>query len=166
MAHHDIPGYVSDDPGYGATPPGSTHEHTDANVWVIAKFGLWLVITALIVHVGIGLMYKMLIERARVTAEQPYPLASTADSPLPAEPRLQQDPAAEIATFRAKEERKLHNYGWVDKEKGTVHIPIDEAMKLAIERGLPARAEDATQPPVTSGLVPSDASSGRVLERR
>ncbi len=39
MAHHDIPGYISDDPGYGATPPGSSHEHTDANVWVIAKFG-------------------------------------------------------------------------------------------------------------------------------
>ena len=33
----------------------------------------------------------------------------------------------------------LDSYGWVDKNAGVVRIPIDEAMKLTLERGLPAR---------------------------
>jgi hypothetical protein len=166
MAHHDAAAHHSADDEYRETPSGATHEYTDANVWAIAKFGLWLVITALIVHVGIGLMYAMLIERSNVSVEQRYPLAPSIDAPLPPEPRLQQEPAAEIASFRAAEERRLHGYGWVDKEKGVVHIPIEEAMRLAIERGLPARAEDPAQPAAAPGPLASDSSAGRVLERR
>ena len=35
----------------------------------------------------------------------------------------------------------LGSYGWVDKNAGVVRIPIDAAMKLTLERGLPARTE-------------------------
>src|SRR5205085_2315542 len=77
------------DKQYMVTPEGAGYEHTDANVWQIAKFGLWLLITALVVHVGMGLMYKMLIEQAKTTGEQPYPLASTTEARLPPAPRLQ-----------------------------------------------------------------------------
>jgi topoisomerase IA-like protein len=31
----------------------------------------------------------------------------------------------------------LESYGWVDKDKGVVRIPIEEAMRLIAERGLP-----------------------------
>jgi len=40
------------DEQYSFTPEGSGYEHTDANVWQITKFGIWLVITAVVVHVG------------------------------------------------------------------------------------------------------------------
>jgi hypothetical protein len=33
----------------------------------------------------------------------------------------------------------LHSYGWVDRQRGVVHIPIDRAIDLIIERGLPTR---------------------------
>ena len=68
---------------YMSTPEGSGYEHTDANVWQIVKFGIWLVITAVVVHIGMGGMYMMLIEQAKVTGEQPYPLAATSASLLP-----------------------------------------------------------------------------------
>ena len=42
--------------------------------------------------------------------------------------------------MRAAEQQVLTTYGWVDRNAGVVRIPIDEAMKLAIQRGLPARA--------------------------
>jgi hypothetical protein len=34
--------------------------------------------------------------------------------------------------LREQQERRLHSYGWVDKEKGLVHIPIDRALDLSL----------------------------------
>ena len=43
--------------------------------------------------------------------------------------------------MRAAEEKELTTYGWADEEKRAVRIPIDQAMKLLVERGLPARKD-------------------------
>ena len=56
---------------------------------------------------------------------------------VPPEPRLQTDPQADLAAFRAAKHHRLTTYGWVDHARGIVHIPIDEAMKKIAERGLP-----------------------------
>ena len=40
--HSDAIDPTETNPEYRVTPPGAGHEHTDANVWLIAKFGLWL----------------------------------------------------------------------------------------------------------------------------
>ena len=60
----------------------------------------------------------------------------------------------------------LEGYGWVNKEAGIVHIPIEDAMRLTVERGLPSRSPDAGAAVETPGMMPSDASAGRVMERR
>jgi len=151
------------DDEYAFTPDGSTYEHTDANVWVIAKFGIWLAITALVVHFGIWGLWETLITQSQVTREQQYPLAT--QPRLPPEPRLQQFPANELDEFRRGEDTRLSSYGYVNKDAGIVHIPIAEAMRLTVERGLPSRTEDANQP-VNPGEMASDASSGQVMERR
>ena len=79
MAHHEpahshapahppvLHGTADDE--YAYTPEGSTYEHTDANVWVIAKFGIWLAITAVVVHFGIGVLYGALVEQAKDALE-------------------------------------------------------------------------------------------------
>ena len=113
-----------------------------------------------------GLMYSMLIERAKDTAEQRYPLAASRDPQMPPEPRLQQYPDSDISDFRASEERRLHGYGWVSKEAGVVHIPIEDAIRLTVERGLPVTARRPARPAAAPGMMASDASSGRVMERR
>ena len=46
-----------------------------------------------------------------------------------------------LAAVRAAEEKVLQTYGWVDKEQKIVRIPIDRAMELLAERGLPARKD-------------------------
>ena len=61
---------------------------------------------------------------------------------LPAEPRLQTSPRQDLIDFHTQEDVVLNNYGWVDKNAGTVRIPIDEAMRITVRRGLPTRAED------------------------
>ena len=108
----------------------------------------------------------MLIEQSKDLSAPRFPLAVNREAPLPAAPRLQQFPRNEIYEFRLKEEAELHGYGWVDKNAGVVHIPIEEAMRRVLEQGLPARADDPAQPAPTAGMLASDASSGRVMERR
>ena len=60
---------------------------------------------------------------------------------MPPEPRLQTNPREDLRELRAKEDELLGSYGWVDKNAGVVRIPIEDAMKLTVERGLPARTE-------------------------
>ena len=52
----------------------------------------------------------------------------------------------------------------MNKDAGVVHIPIEEAMRLTVERGLPSRRRATRRR--TPGLMPSDASAGRAMERR
>jgi hypothetical protein len=163
---HSVVGPSSSaDDQYLETPPGSTYEHTDAHVGPMIKFGLWLLVSAVIVHVGLAAMYWLLVRESTERATtQRYPLA--VNGRLPAEPRLQQFPRNELYEFRTKEDAALHGYGWVDKNAGTVHIPIEDAMRLMLQRGVfTSRPQDAS-PAAQVDLFPSDSSSGRMLERR
>ncbi len=53
----------------------------------------------------------------------------------PPGPRLQTDAAGDLQKFRADEERRLNTYYWIDKQKGIVHIPIEQAMKKLATTG-------------------------------
>ncbi len=149
---------------YAFTPPGAGYEHTDANVWILTKFALWLVISAVVIHAGLWLAFALFVEQRTAKTEAEFPLAIEAsDQPrLPAEPRLQRSPANEIYDFRRQEDAVVNGYGWIDKDAGTVRIPIEQAMRLMLERGLPART-DASETP---GMMPQDSSGGRTMERR
>ena len=64
-------------------------------------------------------------------------------------PRLQTDDGyQEITDIHAKEDLLLENYSWIDQGKGTVRIPIERAMELIAQRGLPVAPESTTSAPV------------------
>ena len=87
----------------------------------------------------VGLLYLffgyLTHERARTTAP-PLPITARHES-LPPEPRLQQSPSRDLKAFRAREDWELNNYHWLDKANGTVAIPIEQAMRMIVERGIP-----------------------------
>jgi hypothetical protein len=62
------------------------------------------------------------------------------------QPRLEGDERREINDFREQEEQTLNSYGWVDQQAGVVRIPIDRAMQLMAQRGLPTRPQSGTAP--------------------
>ncbi len=166
MVEHET-AHRSADAEYEATPPGSTYEHTDARVSIIVRFLFWVAVTTIAVHFGLAWMYEALIQQATVREGQliRYPLAQGQEPRLPPMPRLQADPTVDISVFRRQEERLLHSYGWQDREAGTVRIPIEEAMRLSVERGLVSGVESGSEP-APPGMMPTDASAGRVMERR
>ncbi|RMH19981.1 MAG: hypothetical protein D6696_09225 [Acidobacteria bacterium] len=62
---------------------------------------------------------------------------------LPPEPRLQASPEAELQQLRREMDQRTSSYGWVDEAAGMVHIPVDEAINVLLERGLNAPAASA-----------------------
>lgn len=58
---------------------------------------------------------------------------------LPAGPRIQADPAGDYQLLRRSEDEILTTYGWIDRQAGVVRIPVNQAMKLVVEQGLPVR---------------------------
>ncbi len=55
-------------------------------------------------------------------------------------PRLEIDERTELNEDRMAEEEKLNSYGYVDDNKVVVRIPIERAMDLIAQRGLPVRS--------------------------
>ena len=72
------------------------------------------------------------------TGPKANPLAASAPQ-LPPAPRLQNAPTRDIAQMRAAEDEVLNHYAWLDKQAGTVRIPIQRAIDLLADRGLPSR---------------------------
>ena len=68
---------------------------------------------------------------------QQFPLAAGQVKVRPA-PRLQTQPFKDVYLLKQGQNERLDSYGWVDKADGIVHIPIDRAIELTLERGLPA----------------------------
>ncbi len=117
--------------------PEVHHEHSDVNIRAILGFGAALFVVAAVVHVLIYLLFGYFDSRENAKVPAEYPLAATQGHREPPEPRLQTDPRQDLADLRAKEDEVLASYGWVDKNAGLVRIPIDAAVKLTLERGLP-----------------------------
>ena len=159
---------------YGPTPPGAKYEHTDIDPAVGYKFALWLtvamVLSFAIVYGAFWFFERQ--ERAASATAQQFPLAAqprTADDdptrrvqrPMPT-PALQTQPFMDVFTLRQGEAEKLSSYGWVDKDGGVARIPIDRAMEMVIQRGLPVRPTPAD----AVNVVTQDSSSGRTTVRR
>jgi len=65
---------------------------------------------------------------------------------LPPAPNLLVDEPATLRTYRATEAEILTTYGWLNKDFGTIHIPIAIAKDKLMEKGLPTRqAPDAAK---------------------
>ena len=130
-SHHD---------GTRVATPGPGHETSDVYLGGVFVFALGLLVTLVIVYLLTWMLFAVLAKRETAHSLPQYPLAAGREDRLPPEPRLQTNPREDLRQLRAAEDAVLNSYGWVDKSQGVAHIPIDEAMKLTVQRGLPVRA--------------------------
>lgn len=66
------------------------------------------------------------------------------------------DGHAQRTSLYAAQNQKLNSYGWQDRSNGIVHIPIDRAMDLILQRGLPTR---------TNGISETDGSPLQLIQK-
>jgi len=121
-----------------ATPP-LHHEGRDIDVRAVFAFGAGLIAVALVVHIAVWLLFSYLSGRETSSVGLQYPLGASQSTRLPPEPRLQITPRQDLEDLRRREDEALNSYRWVDRNAGTVRIPIKEGMRITLEKGLPAR---------------------------
>jgi hypothetical protein len=123
-------------------PRREGYESSDISSKVVVLFGAGLIGAAVAIHLLIWLLYVYFGQAAAATYSRQYPLAWSGPPPLPPAPVLQVKPREELKQFRADEDAVLGSYAWIDAQAGVVRIPIERAMALVVQRGLPVRAAE------------------------
>ena len=140
------------------------HETRDLPVRGILIFGILLLLMLGIIFVVVTSIQFSVIGQPPPVRSPSEGLGNAPAPPTPPQPALLVVPGVDYQKFLAKEQETLGTYGWVDQKAGIVRIPIDRAMGLILQKGLPTRAPSAG-PFQDEGLTsPSYSSSGRAPE--
>jgi hypothetical protein len=114
------------------------YEKEDINERSTFWFGFWILVVMVGVSFLVKPLYNLLVARG-VETQAPAAYAADTDPEAlrPPAPRLQALPEVELAELRAQEDAILGSYAWVEKDRGVVRIPVEEAMRIVAERGMP-----------------------------
>lgn len=126
----------------------------DVSIRGVLYFAFWLAVGLIASGVAMFLLFRALEKRDRAEDRKLSPMIAASLARTPPEPRLEPYPLAPRAKLRAEEEEILTTYGWVDKNRGVVRLPIERAMELLVQRGLlpakpmpvPAPAPSVSEP--------------------
>jgi hypothetical protein len=140
----------------------STEKKSDAvarsrevNTRAVLLFAFWLAATTIAVAGAMFALFRVL-EKKEAAAQKPLaPAVATSLQRTPPEPRLEALPLVPRQRLRAEEDAVLTSYAWVDKPGGFARIPVERAMQLLVQRGLPpAKPMAATVPMPLPGAAP------------
>lgn len=118
------------------------HEQSDARARPIVLFGAGLALFVAAVFLVLAWGFDALKAHFDREAAQPHPLAL---EPNPVGPRLQATPERTRREHEAALNARLARYGWIDRESGVVHVPIERALELVAAEGLPQRQSPPAQ---------------------
>lgn len=133
--------------------PDASYDRSDLGAQGIISFLIGLAITVIFIHLivwGFIRAYTHFEPKAmeRTSAMiEPQAVPPQGDPVLrfPA-PQLQPDPTADLNKYREAVEQQLNSTGWIDQNAGVVHIPVERAIDLVAERGLPVRPAQPQTP--------------------
>jgi hypothetical protein len=161
-------------PPHSLDNPDVDHDTSDVDVRALVGFAVGLMVVSAVVMV---LMYGLFRYFTREAAQNDPPVSrlalppvemprSTAGNPFFGQaqgPQLITHEPSVLAKQRKTEQDALDSYGWVDQKSAIARMPISEAKKLILQRGLPARA-DGTDPSLgTRRAAFGESSSGRAI---
>jgi hypothetical protein len=134
---------------------GAAHAHESSEVQLgpSLRFALGLAALCIVTFFLMRWLLVSVVAMDRASDALPHPLA--AERQFPPEPQLQSMPGVPLvggetleagatpfastgyAELAKKQEKALASYGWIDRQAGVVHIPIERAIDLVLEQGLP-----------------------------
>jgi hypothetical protein len=155
---------MSDENKHENTTGHAGFERQDLQVSGILYFLLGLGVVTLLCVLGIRGVFAVLDHREKALQPPVNPLVTNVpedtrhiahgypQSAFP-NPKLEEDERGQLNGIRLTEDQTLDSYGWVDEKAGTVHIPIERAMDLLVQRGLPVRGQGAAS--AAAGSTPT-----------
>ncbi len=124
------------------------YETDDVGVATILR---WVVFMFVFVFASLVVTYFIYLvfvpgdnTQAEINAQSP--LLSQKRLPPPDAPILQAAPKQDWKDFTRQADEKVHTYGWVNPSRGVVKIPVERAIDLLAERGIPVPPAPAPQP--------------------
>ena len=142
-------------PGRADDTSIATHEESDVSIPGLAKSGVALAVLVIAANLLVWGAFTYFSRSAERSQSPPAPMFK--GNELPPEPRLQgalghgSSGLDDMLEMRAREDQILRSYGWVDQQSGVVHIPIEEAKKLILERGMEGGVEEMSPRPPQPG---------------
>jgi hypothetical protein len=136
-----------------STPgPHPPYEQRDANTKGVLSFLVVLFVVINLVLLGTWRLFR----HFAVADQPPAPPSSFSNTrQLPPEPLLQVEGRQDFQKMYASQQEKLAAYAWEDRSAGTVRIPIDRAMDLLLQKGLPVLPQaPANQAAAKSATLP------------
>lgn len=138
--------------------PDVDFEREDVDATSLLKFLSWIVAITVAIVFFLVWLYSVFVRQEAARQPPPPVMRPDAAQIAPPPPLLQGAfdeptdliglrPPGDLAAFRAGEDALLGSYGWVDKDLGRVHIPIEEAMRIVAEQGLPSFLPPTPPPP-------------------
>jgi hypothetical protein len=137
-------------------------------------FMIGLAIVGVVIYFIIIGMYSFLdrYERSHMTTASPLVTSKGAMSRVVTQdymdkqfkengaPMLEINERGQFRDYLMNQENQLNSYGWVDEKAGVAHIPIERAMELTVQRGLPVCPQGCTDANTTAaGKAPAKKSA-------
>ncbi len=137
--NHGLP---SDDVGF---------EHEDLGTRGVFAFMIGLAVVGIVIYFIVVGMYTFLdkYERSQMATSSPLVTTKGAMSRVVTQadmdrtfkdngaPMLETNERGQMLDFLMNQENQLNSYGWVDEKSGVAHIPVERAMDLMVQRGVP-----------------------------
>jgi hypothetical protein len=149
MKHgYSNPGHSGDEAGF---------EREDLSSRGVFAFMIGLAVVGVVIYFIIISMYSFLdkYERSQMATASPLVTSKGAMSRVVTQdymdqrfkengvPMLETNERGQFRDFLMNQENQLNSYGWVDENTGVAHIPIERAMELTLQRGLPVYAQSS-----------------------
>jgi hypothetical protein len=166
MMNHGHPGHETE------------FEHEDLGTRGIYAFMIGLVVSGVVIYFIIVGMYSFLdrYERSQMTTASPLVTSTGSIARVVTQedmdktfkengaPMLETNERGQFRDFLMDQEDQLNSYGWVDEKAGVAHIPIERAMELTVQRGLPVYSQnsaDAKTKTTAASKAPAPKSAGK-----
>ncbi len=149
MKHsYSNPGQSGDEAGF---------EREDLGSRGVFAFMIGLAVVGVVIYFIISSMYSFLdkYERSQMATASPLVTSKGAMSRVVTQdymdrrfkengvPMLETNERGQFRDFLVNQENQLNSYGWVDEKAGVAHIPIERAMELTVQRGMPVYSQSS-----------------------
>lgn len=144
------------------------YDHSDLGARGIIGFLIGLAVTVIFVHLLIWGFFRTYAHfepkpparsSAIIVPEAPAGPQLDPASRFPA-PQLQPDEVGDMNKYREAVDQQLSSSGWIDEKAGIAHIPVERAIELVAQRGLPVRPERPQTQPTKLGSGEPHPSKG------
>jgi hypothetical protein len=141
--------------------PGVAFEPRDANARALLYIGIGVLVSAVVIHLAVFWLYDFFAARASRRGLLPSTAVPAGRLKEPPEPQLQVDPPRDLEELQRAQGEKLRGYDWADQKSGTVRIPIERAMDLLVQRGLPQVQQQPTTGTNATGQSQNTSADGQ-----